>query len=127
MYRKIGAISGHLEEGDEHEEEHHDDEEEEEHHEEEGQSGTLSEWGLSSSLLYQWNDDWQTGLGVSWTQGIDEAGIDERLRISPMVRWQITETTGVRLQYNYDHLSGHGDEHSVRLGFSFDWAGSEVR
>ncbi|MEZ5303244.1 MAG: hypothetical protein R3F11_21775 [Verrucomicrobiales bacterium] len=35
--------------------------------------------------------------------------------------------TQLRLQYNYDLIGGSQSEHSVWLGFGFNWGGREVR
>ena len=117
MTRNIDAISGHLP----------GEEEEEGHEEEHAQRGKLSEWGVSSSLHYGWNEHWEAGLGAAWVEGIGNAGLDERLRISPLATWRPTENTSLKLQYNYDRLNGARDEHSVWMGFGFNWGGAEVR
>ncbi|MDA0812954.1 MAG: hypothetical protein O3C21_11285 [Verrucomicrobia bacterium] len=131
MMRDINAISGHLPGEEEEEEELHEEEdehhEEDEHEEEEARSASLSEWGLSSSLHYGWNDSLETGLGVAWVEGIAPAGLDERLRLSPVMTFRPTRNTNLKLQYNFDRLSGNQDEHSVWLGFGFNWGGGEVR
>lgn len=142
MARDINAVSGHLpgeeeEHGDEddhghEEEEHHEEDEEhhdedEENHDEERRHESLSEWGISSSLHYGWNDQWEVGLGGAWIEGIESAGLEERLRISPVLTWRPIQNTNLKLQYNYDKLGGNRDEHSVWLGFGFSWGGSHVR
>lgn len=127
MYRHFGAISGHLP-GEEEEEEHHD-EEEEEHGHEEGHRANLDEFGLYSSLIYGIDDRIETGLRVGWVSGISEAGLDDRVRVSPSLTWYANEsrTMQARLQYNWDHSDDFGSEHSVWFQLGFNFGGAEVR
>ena len=43
----------------------------------------------------------------------------DRYRISPNLTWYPTEFSKLRLQYNYDHREGLGDDHSLWLQFEF--------
>jgi hypothetical protein len=134
MLRDFDGISGHLpgEEEEEHEheehegEEHHDEHEEEghdEHEEEIARRASLDEWGLSTSAVYGWSNGLALGLRADYVQGIAEAGLDERWRISPNVSYALnTARTAVfRLQYNYDHSSDFGSEHSVWAQIGINW------
>ena len=127
LWRRVGATAS-LDGGHDHEEEehsdHHEEEEhgdhhgEEEHHGEEHGgtiSGTYEEIGLYSTLVYTWNPRLDTGLRVGWVEGIEDFGLDERLRVSPNVSWWLDDSRriGARVQYNYDRIPGADDEHSV--------------
>jgi hypothetical protein len=157
MLRYLGAVSGHLpgeepdahDEHDEHEEEgdEHGEEEDEHGEEEENESirrKTLSEAGLYTDLRYGWNNGLELGLRGEWVEGIHEAGMDQRFRISPGVTWYLgrrtllsTQQPGtvfgggrnvvLRLQYNYDHSDAIGDDHSVWFQLGFNFGGPEVR
>lgn len=121
MYRDLEAVSGHLpgesegEDADHHEYDHE--------HEEEAHEAQLSEWGVSTSLHYGLNDRWEAGLGAAWVEGIDSAGIDQRLRISPLLSFRPTENLALKLQYNFDRIANRREEHSVWLGLVFSWGG----
>ena len=147
MYRHFGAISGHLpgeeEEGEHHDEdeedhhgeegEHHDEEEDEhhedEHHEEETRRASFDELGLYSSLIYGIDDRIEAGVRAGWVSGISEAGLDDRLRLSPMITWfaNPSRTLQARLQYNWDHSDEFGDEHSVWFQIGLKFGGAHVR
>ena len=134
MYRRFGAVSGHLP-GEEEEEEHHEEEEEghhdeeEEHHEEEGHRATLDEFGLYSSLIYGIDDRVELGLRAGWVSGISAMGLDDRIRISPSITWYLNEARNLqtRLQYNWDHSDDFGDEHSVWFQLGLNFGGAHVR
>lgn len=152
MLRRFGAVSGHLpgeehdhEEHEEHEheehahaEDHHEDEhgheehheEEEHHHEDEAvRRATLTEAGFYTDLRYGWESGLEVGLRGEWVEGIGDAGLDERFRVSPGVTYYFKGKRNflVRLQYNYDHSSDWGDEHSVWAQVGFNFGGPEVR
>ncbi|HUF64116.1 MAG TPA: hypothetical protein VMN36_18705 [Verrucomicrobiales bacterium] len=129
ILRDIGARSGELPG----EEPHHHHEEEEEEHEDEahrrGRSRDLREWGAGLSAELGFAERWETGLGLSWVEGIAEADVPKRCRLSPILVYKPWTNTRFKLQYNYDHLGGRdgGDEHSIWLGLVFNWGGAEVR
>lgn len=67
--------------------------------------------------------DYASGSGQSYLGGgsfgrQQDAFRTDRLRVSPLVQYQISQFTRMRLQYDYDD-SDHlfGDEHSIWLGF----------
>jgi hypothetical protein len=98
---------------------------------------TLIDWGFYTQALYGFYYRWSGGLRYEYASG-DKPSLlvfqdrardpfrDNRLRLSPMVMFQPTEFSRIRLQYNYDHAThlefdGLGsrdrDAHSVWMGF----------
>lgn len=86
---------------------------------------TLNDWGLFTQMLVGFYPAWSAGLRyeVATGSGASVGGRaidplrDDRTRISPLIAWQPTEFSRLRLQYNYDradHLDDH-DAHSVWL------------
>jgi len=112
----------------EHEEDHH---EEEEHHEEEheGHSETESDWGFFSNAVYTMNKRTDVGFRVGYISGVDALEAEERYRLSPHVRFWLTDAKNlnVRFQYNYDDLEKSGDAHSAWAQLQYSFGGSEVR
>jgi len=93
---------------------------------------TLRDWGFYNQLLYGFTYGWAAGLRYEYASGSGESVLrydgrrndpfrDDRHRISPLLVWQPSEFSRIRLQYNYDratHLE-NGDAHSVWLGVEF--------
>ena len=85
---------------------------------------TLSDYGSYSQLLYGFAKGWILGLrgdyvvgrGASFSPDPDR---DARWRISPNLTWFPSEFSKVRLQYNQDHRTGIGVDHSVWLQLEF--------
>ena len=92
---------------------------------------TLEDWGAYLYAVYGFDVGWAVGLrgelcsgsGASYVGGgvFDRAQDPwraDRLRVSPMLSYQTSEYSRVRLQYNWDD-SDHLDDvvHSVWLGF----------
>jgi len=86
---------------------------------------TLKDWGLFTQVLVGFLPGWSAGLRYEVASGSgDSVGgrdadptRDDRTRISPLIAWQPTEFSRLRLQYNYDkadHLADQ-DAHSVWL------------
>ena len=86
---------------------------------------TLNDWGLFTQMLVGFHPGWSAGLRYELATGSgDSVGgrdsdplRDDRTRISPLLAWQPTEFSRLRLQYNYDkadHLTDQ-DAHSVWL------------
>ena len=130
-YRRCGAVSGELHHENEH---HHEGEDEphedEEHHDENGGRRTnLDEFGLYTMMAYGFNDNLEVGLRIGWISGIDESGLDDRFRISPNLTAALNpeRTIFLRLQYDYDHSSDFGSEHSAWAQIGLNWGGAEVR
>jgi hypothetical protein len=122
MLRNFDAISGHLP-GEEPEEEEGEDEHERE------RNGSLNEIGVYTSLAYGFDNGIELALRGEFVEGIASAGMDKRFRISPGVNWfaNNARTLKLRLQYNYDHSSDFGDEHSIWAQVGLAWGGAEVR
>ena len=76
LYRDISMGEG----GHDHDEEEHHEEEEEEHHEEEeheeGESGSVSEWGFYSEVIYYPVSDLAAGFRVGYVEGIEELSLE---------------------------------------------------
>lgn len=92
-------------------------------------SETLGDWGLYSQLLWGFTPGWSAGLRIEYATGDGEgeepreedALRDDRTRLSPLLAWQPTEFSRLRLQYNYDeadHLED-GHAHTVWMGLEF--------
>jgi hypothetical protein len=149
MWRRWGAQSGvlgghddHEDHGDEHEDDHHD-EHEEDHHDEHGEEheddddhdseaverAQFRDFGFYTSMLYGFNSRFEAGLRAEYVTGDRAAGLDDRLRLSPGLTYYINDarTVKFRVQYNYDHSSEFGNDHSVWGQLSFNWGGPEVR
>ena len=86
---------------------------------------TLTDWGLFTQLMVGFAEGWSAGVRYEMaTGGGDSVGgreadplRDDRTRISPLIAWQPTEFSRLRLQYNYDeadHLA-ENDAHSIWL------------
>lgn len=95
---------------------------------------TLHDTGFYTQLLYGFRWGWALGLraeyatgsGPSIAEGVpaqrsDDYLRDDRLRISPLLIWQPTEFSRLRLQYNYDNADflSDGEAHTI-------WIGAEV-
>ncbi len=134
--RDVAARSGELHEGqDDHEDDDHadhDDDHADDDHDEAAEmvSRSFTEFGAYTSVVYEWNSHWDTGLRIGYVGGISDLGLDERIRISPSVTYypDADRRFHLRGQYNFDHGSEAGSDHSVwiQAGFSFG-AGNEVR
>lgn len=90
---------------------------------------TLHDWGLYTQVLYGFTPGWAVGLRYDWASGSgDSVGgrandpyRDNRQRLSPLIEWQVSEFSRLRLQYNHDitdHLSGRNAD-SFYFGFEF--------
>jgi len=132
VYRHVAAVSGelHAEEDDEHaEEEGHHGEEEDHHDEAPARRGDFDEFGFYSMVVYGFNEHVETALRAGYVSGISEMGLDERWRVSPNLTLSLNaqRTLFLRLQYDFDHSSDFGDEHSAWAQIGFNWGGAEVR
>lgn len=91
---------------------------------------TLHDWGFYSQLLYGFHYGWSAGLRYEYAGG-SGASLEgrkndpfraDRQRVSPLLVWQPSEFSRIRLQYNFDyanHFAGNRDAHSLWLGFEF--------
>jgi hypothetical protein len=92
---------------------------------------TLEDWGLFAQCLWGFAPRWVVGLRGEWASGsgasydADGDSFDraadpfraDRLRISPLLAYHLTEYSRVRLQYNFDDTDALADQvHSVWLG-----------
>ncbi len=92
---------------------------------------SLHDWGFYAQALWGFHTDWAAGIRYEYVtgsgDGVDSSGVtvshnsdpfrDTRYRISPLIQWQPTHFSRVRLQYNYDHATHLDKEaHSVWLG-----------
>ncbi len=87
----------------------------------------LRDWGLYTQLLWGFRHPWSAGLRLEWASGSGQSIPEgraadplraDRLRLSPLLQYQPTEFSRIRLQYNYDHstaLPGR-DASTVWLG-----------
>ncbi len=84
-------------------------------------AATLHDWGLYTQVVYGFKLDWAAGLRMDYATGSgdsvggreNDAFRDNRTRLSPLLVWDLSEFSRLRLQYNHDwadHLSsGHAD------------------
>jgi len=89
--------------------------------------GSVSDWGLVSTLVYDPIPRWRVGLRLDLVE-LEEAEHEEEeheeeehaagsiLRIAPLVAYRPSEFTQLRLQYNYSDIEDDEDVHSVWLG-----------
>lgn len=91
---------------------------------------TLHDWGLYTQLLYGFSHGWATGVRYEYAGGSGESiggrkndpFRADRNRVSPLLSWNSSEFTRIRLQYNFDranNLTDGKDAHSVWLGFQW--------
>jgi len=122
------VFSRHIDEGEGHghEDEHGHEEEEHEdeagHNDEEEGQGDFEELGFYTELIYGFDERLDAGLRVGSVEGIKELGAEERVRVSPNVRYKVLKDRPVylRLQYNYDDLEddeAHSFWAQIQAGF----------
>jgi len=90
---------------------------------------TLTDYGLYSQVSYGFKKGWVAALRGDYVfpdkRGLYESitGADperaSRWRISPDLTYYPSEFSKIRLQYNFDHRNGIGDDHSVWMQFEF--------
>lgn len=91
---------------------------------------TLHDWGLYTQGLFGFTYGWAAGLRYEYAGGSGQSMggrrndpfRNDRHRVSPLLVWQPTEFTRIRLQYNYDRTrlsDGGRNAHSVWLGFQW--------
>jgi hypothetical protein len=95
-------------------------------------SATLKDWGGYVQVEWGFRRPWSAGLRYEYATGSgDSIGMfdgrgadpfrDNRQRISPLLTFQATEFSRIRLQYNYDRadFSREAGNHTVWLGLEF--------
>ncbi|MCS6924846.1 MAG: hypothetical protein NZ578_02975 [Candidatus Binatia bacterium] len=91
---------------------------------------TLHDWGLYTQGLFGFTYGWAAGVRYEYAGGSGQSiggrrndpFRTDRHRVSPLLVWQPTEFTRIRLQYNYDRTrfgNGSRNAHSVWLGFQW--------
>ncbi len=89
---------------------------------------TLTDYGFYSQIACGFKRGWVANLRGDWI-GSDIASYERlygrdadratRWRISPNLTWYPSEFSKIRLQYNYDHRNGIGNDHSLWLQMEF--------
>ena len=100
---------------------------------------TLEDWGLYTQLLFRLNRNWAIGARYEYVTGNGQSAKEgelikrdedffrnDRYRISPLLLYQPSEFTRLRLQYNYDdfdknELVSSEDAHSLWFGLEVLW------
>lgn len=95
-------------------------------------SDTLRDWGLYAQLLYGFRRGWSVGLRGEYGTGsgdsigefdgrLDDPFRADRFRLSPLLVFQPSEFSRLRLQYNYDGVNDSpvDDAHSIWAGIEF--------
>ena len=87
--------------------------------------------GVSTpELLYGFQYRWAAGLRYEYAGGSgrsiggrqNDPFRADRQRVSPLLVWNPSEFSRIRLQYNYDHANNfrdNNDAHALWLGFEF--------
>jgi len=92
-------------------------------------SETLHDWGLYTEALYGFTWGWAAGLRYEFATGngptvdpsVGNLIRHDRQRISPLLVWQPTEYSRIRLQYDIDDADHLGWENTVWLGFEINY------
>jgi len=96
-------------------------------------AGSFHEWGCYSQVIYGLPTGLagplEMGLRMDYVQGVQSAGLPERLRLSPSVRLfaNTQRTASLAVHYNMDDIADRGTEHSLWLSIALNWGGPEVR
>ena len=72
-------------------------------------------WGIKPLLVLGLRGEFANGDPAAFASDVR----GDRYRVSPNLTWYPTEFSKVRLQYNYDHRTGIGIDHSVWMQFEF--------
>ena len=90
---------------------------------------TFVDYGLYSQLGYGFRKGWVAALRGDYVfpekRGLYESIVGPdleraaRWRVAPNLTWYPSEFSKIRLQYNFDHRNGIGDDHSVWMQFEF--------
>lgn len=96
-------------------------------------AGSFHEWGCYSQVICGLPTGvagpFEMGLRMDYVQGVECAGLPERLRLSPSVRLfaNTQRTASLAVHYNMDDIADRGTEHSLWLSIALNWGGPEVR
>jgi hypothetical protein len=88
---------------------------------------TLHDWGLYSQVLWGFHLDWALGMRYEYASGSGESVggrsndpfRDDRQRFSPLLVWQLSEFSRLRLQYNHD-IADHLDHDADSIFFGLE-------
>jgi hypothetical protein len=90
---------------------------------------TLVDYGLYSQVGYGFRKGWVVALRGDYVFPESQGQYEEilgpdpdrapRWRLSPNLTYYPSEFSKIRLQYNFDHRDGIGDDHSVWVQFEF--------
>ena len=89
---------------------------------------TLTDYGFYTQVAYGFRKGWVVALRGDWV-GSDTSDYEKqyghdpdramRWRIAPNLTYYPSEFSKLRLQYNFDHRNGIGDDHSIWAQFEF--------
>jgi len=84
---------------------------------------TFRNWGMYAQLLWGFRPHWIAGFRGEYAAGDTGSSDDnlrcDRARLTPDLTFLPTEFSKLRLEYDYDHRVGIGDDHSVWLQMEF--------
>jgi hypothetical protein len=72
-------------------------------------------WGIKPRLVVGLRGEYVSSSRAAFDSELRA----DRYRVSPNVTWYPTEFSKARLQYNYDHRTGVGSDHSLWMQFEF--------
>ena len=90
----------------------------------------LRDWGMYTQLLWGFEHPWAAGVRFEWASGSGQSYPegrasdplrDDRFRLSPLLQYQPSEFSRIRLQYNYDHSTALPGETASTV-----WLGLEL-
>ena len=90
----------------------------------------LRDWGMYTQVLWGFTHPWAAGVRFEWDSGsgqsypegrMNDPLRDDRFRFSPLLQYQPSEFSRIRLQYNYDHSTALPGETASTV-----WLGLEL-
>lgn len=125
----VGGDHAHEEHGEEDDGDHAEDEEHEDEHGDEAELSGGDEFGASTEIIWGMKDWLDVGTRLGYLEGIDEVGLAERFRVSPLATVYLSKQRNLflRLQYNYDDLEQGQDAHAGWAQLHYSFGGPEVR
>ena len=88
---------------------------------------TVVDYGTYSQIAYGFRKGWVAALRYDYVFPEEQADYERllgtdpdratRWRLSPNLTWYPSEFSKLRLQYNFDHRNGIGDDHSIWMQF----------